>query len=232
MAAFGKSRVLGIFLWASFLAAGPCISGCAGLAGSGAATHPVDLTGIELLLVAPFDAFSPHRMASMNRCPVCNAVVSGGAVEPGAADYMTRQLMAHLKATSDYDLLGPGMATGVRARIISTDVGVSRRRLLVQMGREIGADAVVSGVVYRFEQRVGTALSVESAASAGFGVHLLRCSDGRLLWSDHFDETQHNLSENLFELPSFVKRGGQWLTVEKLAAYGLSEIMKGFPAPK
>jgi len=128
--------------------------------------------------------------------------------------------------------LGPGMATGIRARIISSDIGISRKRLLVEMGRQIDADAVVSGVVYRFRQRVGSKFGVDSPASVGFGIHFVRCSDGRLIWSDHFDETQRDLSENLFRLPSFIKRGGHWLTAEQLAAHGLREIMADFPVRK
>jgi hypothetical protein len=206
--------------------------GCASLNASGTSSNRARFAEVDALLVAPFEALSRSKGGGIDRCPICQAVLDTGPVEPGAAHYMTRQLMAHLKAASEFTLWGPGTASGVRARILSEDLAISHKRLLIQMGQEMGADAVVGGIVYRFQQRVGTGLSVQSPASVGFGLHLIRCSDGQVLWSDHFDETQQNLSENLLKIGSFFKRGGQWLTVEQLAAYGMQEVMKSFPVRK
>ena len=50
----------------------------------------------------------------------------------------------------------------------------------VQIGREIGVYAVVIGVVYRFEQRRGSALGVESPASAAFDALLI---DGPIVYN-------------------------------------------------
>jgi TolB-like protein len=74
-------------------------------------------------------------------------------------------------------------------------------------------------------------LSVETAASVGFGIHLIRVHDGRLLWSRQFDETQKSLSEDLFRLGTFVKRGGAWLTAQELSRFGLEAVMEDFPSP-
>ena len=231
MAAFKSGRTFGVLVMVSCLVGGTWLTGCT-MSSLEKGRPPVQISDIKVLLVTPVETLSRQQVASMNQCPICNAVLNGGPIASGAADYMTRQLMAHLKAKSGFTLLGPGMATGIRARIISSDIGISRKRLLVEMGRQIDADAVVSGVVYRFRQRVGTKLGVDSPASVGFGIHFVRCSDGRLIWSDHFDETQRDLSENLFRLRSFVKRGGHWLTAERLAAHGLREIMADFPVRK
>jgi hypothetical protein len=72
---------------------------------------------------------------------------------------------------------------------------------------------------------------VDKPASVAFGIHFIRIADNRLIWGGHFDETQHSLSENLFKLRKFVKRGGGWLTAEQLATYGLQETMATFPLP-
>jgi hypothetical protein len=215
------------FLWSCLW-----LLGCAALGKPDTSSDQAQFANVDVLLVAPFEALSRSKEGAINRCPICGAVLDTGTVEPGAAEYMTRQVMAHLKASSDFTLWGPGTASGVRARILSEDLTISHKSLLIQMGREIGADAVVGGIVYRFQQRVGTGLSVESPASVGFGLHVIRCSDGQVLWSNHFDETQQNLSENLLKIGSFVKRGGTWLTVEQLAAYGMQEVMQSFPARK
>jgi len=208
------------------------LAGCTSSGAPSPETTAANMADIDVILVAPFESLLRGEAGTMNRCPICNAVLDTGRVEPGADRFMTRQLMARMKAMSAYTLLDPGIASGVRARIISEDIGISLKRLLVEMGKESGADAVLSGVVYRFRQRVGTSLSVQTPASVGFGVHLIRCADGALLWTDHFDETQQNLSENLLKLRSFVERGGRWLTVEELAARGLAEVMSAFPGRK
>jgi len=185
--------------------------------------------GLDTVLVVPFESIDRQEFNTIGRCPVCNAVLNPGQIEPGADSFMTKELLAVLKTETTYTLFGPGIAEGVRSEIISEDIGISQRRLLVEMGRRVGADAVISGIVYRFRQRIGTTLSVDSPASVGFGIHLLRTSDGRLIWGRHFDETQRSLSEDLFKLGAFVKRGGGWLTVENLAVYGLKELMASLP---
>ncbi len=192
----------------------------------GTSQQRVDL---DTILIVPFESIDRKEINTIDRCPVCNAVLKQGQIESGSDSFMTMELTTVLKTETTYTLFGPGMAEGVRSEIISEDIGISRRRLLVETGRRLGADAVISGIVYRFRQRVGTTLSVNSPASVGFGIHLLRTSDGRLIWSKHFDETQRSLSEDLFKIRSFVERGGRWLDVEELAVYGLREIMAGLP---
>jgi len=99
----------------------------------------------------------------------------------------------------------------------------------VQIGRELGVYAVVIGGVYRFEQRRGSALGVESPASAAFDAHLVRVADKKVLWSGRFDETQHSLSENALKISSFLKGGAQWVTVERWAEIGVETILRTFP---
>jgi hypothetical protein len=101
--------------------------------------------------------------------------------------------------------------------------------LAVQIGRELGVYAVVIGGVYRFEQRQGSALGVESPASAAFDAHLVTVADRKVSWSGRFDETQHSLSENALRISSFVKGGARWVTVERWAEIGVESILRSFP---
>ncbi len=99
----------------------------------------------------------------------------------------------------------------------------------VQIGQQLGLEAVVIGGVYRYEQRQGSALGVQSPASAAFDAHLIRVADKKVLWSGRFDETQHSLSENLLKIGSFVKGGAQWVTVERWSEIGVESILRTFP---
>jgi hypothetical protein len=98
-----------------------------------------------------------------------------------------------------------------------------------QIGRELGLDAVVIGGVYHYEQRQGSALGVQSPASAAFDAHLIQVADKKVVWSGRFDETQHSLSENLLTVGSFVKGGAQWVTVERWSEIGIERMLRTFP---
>jgi TolB-like protein len=101
----------------------------------------------------------------------------------------------------------------------------------VELGRGLQADAVITGTIYRFRQRVGASMAATTPASVSFAIEFIRVSDGRVLWSRAYDETQRSLDQNLFKLGRFLKKGGKWLTAEELAVFGLKEVMASFPVP-
>jgi hypothetical protein len=188
---------------------------------------------IDKLLFLPFkDMSAASGKSNSVRCPLCGRVYLTGEVPKGAADFLTEHLTGIIKSRTDFtvipgdhiDILLPEPASGDPGR-------KSERMLLIEAARSAGADAVISGYVYRFKQRVGTAYAAESPASVAFGVHMLNASDGRMLWSGQIDDTQHPLSDNLFEIGSFFKRGASWVTSEELAILGLEKIFKTFPKP-
>lgn len=108
-------------------------------------------------------------------------------------------------------------------------LGVDPLGVATKVGRGLGVDAVVIGGVYRYEERVGSPIGVQSPASAAFDAHLVDVAEGRIIWSGRFDETQHSLSENLFKIGSFVKGGAQWVTVERWTEIGIDAILRSFP---
>ncbi len=74
-------------------------------------------------------------------------------------------------------------------------------------------------LIFRFEERRGGNFAVERPASVGFHSHLY---EGDTLLSVFvFDETQRPLSENVFRLPSFLRRGARWVTAGELAREGV-----------
>jgi len=227
-----KPRKVGMPVARLFLAlVALCILGCA----PGPPVAPParkEALHIQRVLVMPFkEAPALHGTDRSVRCPVSGAVFERGPIEVGADTYVTQQLLAFLKGKTPYTLIPSGPAEGIRSEIISQDPGVSERELLVEMGKKVQADAVVSGMIYRFRQRIGTSFSVDTPASVAFGLHLIRIADSRLIWTGIFDETQHSLSENLLQWRTFVRRGGGWLTAEQLATFGLHDTLATLPLP-
>jgi hypothetical protein len=162
---------------------------------------------------------------------MCGTIFITGPTAPGNAEYMTDQLLTHLKTKTDYTLIPPGAGAGVRAHILSQTVDMPERDLLLQMGRKLGADAVVSGKIFRFRQRIGTSYAVDTPASVAFSMYLLRVADGDMIWAGNFDETQRPLSDDLLQISTWAKRGGRFLTAEELAYSGLAKVMATFPVP-
>jgi hypothetical protein len=49
----------------------------------------------------------------------------------------------------------------------------------IQLGKEFKADFGLVGIIFRFEERVGSSLGVEKPASVAFDLHLFRMRDGK-----------------------------------------------------
>lgn len=188
---------------------------------------------INRLLVMPFQDISMGGQENRDtRCPVCGKVFITGAVADGAADLLTKRLISWLEKNRKYELIIPDASANIQT--MRYPQGTSMAASLNEstwVGRSQDADGVLIGYLYRFRERVGKGYSVESPASVAFELHLIGVAEGRSIWSASYDETQQPLGENLFQLGSFLSRGGRWVSAEELAFSGLEQILKKFPSP-
>jgi hypothetical protein len=99
----------------------------------------------------------------------------------------------------------------------------------VQVGRALGADAVLGGFIYRFRDRTGKDYGVDEVASVAFDLHLIRVRDGRIQWSGRIDETQQPLSSNILNIKKFINRGGKWVTSRQMALEGIEALIAEMP---
>jgi hypothetical protein len=90
-------------------------------------------------------------------------------------------------------------------------------------------DAVLTGVITRYDDRQGSALLVDQPASVAYEAFLISARDGEILWRARFDETQQPLLDNLLLAGRFFKGGGVWQTNDTLARIGLERVVKTFP---
>lgn len=178
------------------------------------------LDGIEKVLVMPFkDVSVVYGKGNNARCPICGKVFIAGTIQEGADVMLTRHLVSFIKSNTEINIVYPDDFKGTS---ISMTHEVNK---LIESGRLMGADAVMTGHLYRFNERIGTTYSVVSPASVAFDLHLISVSNGRILWAGHVDEIQQALSENLFELDSFIKRKGEWVSANDLATSGLDDLL-------
>jgi hypothetical protein len=104
--------------------------------------------------------------------------------------------------------------------------------LAQKIGKKFGVEGVVLGWVFRYEDRIGSAISVERPASVSFVIHVIGVKEGHILWSNPFQETQQALSKNVLKLASFLRRRGTWLKAKGLASLGMDEVLVSFPASR
>ena len=90
-------------------------------------------------------------------------------------------------------------------------------------------DAVLTGVITRYDDRQGTALLVDQPASVAYEAYLISARDGEILWRARFDETQQPLLDNLLLVGRFLKGRGVWQTHDTLARIGLERVVQTFP---
>jgi hypothetical protein len=208
-----------------------CLPGCTKNIGVKENVHLT--SGKEKILIFPFKNMAAVYGENVNsRCPICGKVFMTGEVAEDADNMLTEQLFILLKDREDIQLIPASQSQGVVSNLLSKDQKrLSERDLLVETGRVLKADWVLSGNIFRFRERVGGKYSVDLPASVAFDIHLIRVSDGRLLWNDHFDETQRPLSENLLQLGPFLQRKARWITANEMAVSGLKDVLKTFTVP-
>jgi hypothetical protein len=189
------------------------------------------ISGTQPLLVLPFvDLTEIYGATTMIKCPICSNYFAAGTVAEEADRVLTEQLVETLERKTQFRVQ-------VQARPWSdfTRTGGERhwggaeREMLVETGRSAGTQLVMTGYIYRFEQRVGSRYAVDSPASVALSVHIVSAGDGRTLWTGTIDETQSALSEDLFKLKTFLKRKGTWVTAEEMAASGLEMLVEELP---
>lgn len=117
----------------------------------------------------------------------------------------------------------------VYARMDKDEFTNTPRTTAQSFGRALGANLIVVGWVWRYRERIGGDIGVQSPASVAFAVSLIDVTRGKMLWKGKFVEKQTSLSENILELRKFLKRSGKWLSVDELARYGVMDIFATFP---
>ncbi len=201
------------------------------------AIHPEparQASNIKSILVLPFHDLSRLYESNIHvRCYLCGQVMATGFVPDSAGPFMTSQLVSLMEKNEAYAILSSDGSQDLLSGMMSgpDNASAAYLNLYIGIGKRAGADAVLIGHIFRFQERKGNRASVESPASVAFDLHLIDVESGRIVWTGNFDQTQRPLSENLLELGSFIKRGASWVTAEELALGGLEDILRRFPQP-
>jgi hypothetical protein len=192
-----------------------------------------DLTGIEKVTILPFENMSALFGSDESvRSPITGRVFVTGPVIDRANQFVTIQVVSHLQRDTAFKIVPSRDAADIQTNLLA---GVGRdwprRKLLARTGQRLGADAIMVGHVYRFQERSGGGAASASPSSVAFDLYLIDCQRERVLWSAFYDYTQEALTDNLGGIGNFFRRGGRWVTAEELATMALGDIFKDFPQP-
>jgi hypothetical protein len=134
----------------------------------------------------------------------------------GQAELVTAKVLEALVQEGGFDVIP---TTEVSMALRSAGFPSDDKGIGATLHASFGCDAVVSGSIWRFEDRVGGPRGVTQPASVAFTLDV-RDPGGVLLWRGRYDETQEDVAGNLFTFWRARERSFQWVTAESLAAYG------------
>jgi hypothetical protein len=224
----------GLFLWLLVLAGLLMYGGCH-FQKTPASYEMHTAMPINKVVVDGFHtAMSQGVQPDIIRDPLSGTAFMAEPVSQSVANRMTDILYNRLAAEKGYEVVSPDQAKGVFSNIINSDKNVvmSPIEILQEVGNTFKAGAVLTGYIYRWREREGTDYAVNRPASVAFDLHLISPAEGTMLWKAKFDKTQRSLSENVFDMSTFIKSKGRWMTVEKLAMLGLQKMLAKMPAGK
>ncbi len=198
---------------------------------------------IRTLAVLPFDTLdTPQAVVNgaqnlqvpsgVKRSDIAIAVPSDthgrqwptSVVDPKAGETVTRLVWERLGARAGLSVKSLQEAsTAVREAAGIPKTGRTGE-FAAAMGKKLGVDGVVTGIVRVYQERVGSRIGAESAA-VGFEMTLTGL-DGRTLWVGNYYEKQRPMTE---DLQGFFERRGAFVTAAELAAYGVDKVLQDFP---
>lgn len=138
-------------------------------------------------------------------------------------DTVTRTVGTAMREQGDWQIVDD-LTVGEAFRQLYGEVRAPTASEAVAVGKLLRVDAVLRGEVKVFEERIGTELAAKRPAHVAFASELLRPSDGVALWQGEYAEQQQSLSENLWNLPGFVRAGGTWVRASELTEIGATQM--------
>ena len=153
-----------------------------------------------------------HKIVVM---PFTRDPARGGVVQGDADAVVTTRVLQALTQETNLDVVPPGEAARVGAPG-TTPSGAELRK-------QFGVDAILTGVVHRYVERIGGPSGAMKPASVSFTMEL-RTPDGELLWAGTYEEAQKALSEDLGSIKRAWSRGFRWVTAADLAGYGARQL--------
>jgi TolB-like protein len=195
--------------------------GCSFGPGNLQSRHSTDLEARKIRRIAVLApaSIAPEPKPSGPFAPHASAEVKTSERE--ALDSLARLLYSTMASMSNWQIVSESEVREIGQSVRAS----SEAARLKQIGERVYADAVITGRIQRFRERVGDEWGIKSPASVAFVLDLVDVRRGDVVWSARFDETQKSLSENILAIGEIGQRGVRWLTAEQLAHEGIKKAV-------
>jgi hypothetical protein len=181
------------------------------------------------IAVIPFQAILPENESGNTViCPLCGVGFFGGKIAKGAETVVEEIFINKLKEFKEAEIIPLEKVEAVYKRVSIESLKMPLIDILKKVGVELGADVIVVGYVFRYMERIGYHYSAEKPASVAYEINFLTTKNGDIFWRGVFDKAQKSLMEDLFQIASFYKGGGKWLTAHELTQQGMDQVFKKF----
>jgi len=185
------------------------------------------------IAVVPFQRISPEDDSTKAvRCPLCGSILRTEKMPQDAEKVIEDIFLERLKSQKSIQIIPPDRCGAVFDRVSAESLKALLPEILKKVGNELEAEGIIVGYVHRYRERKGYPYSAEKPASVAFEIHLVRVSDGVIVWKGIFDKTQKSLMEDILQVTSFFKGRGQWVTGKELATEGIDALLENFPGFK
>ncbi len=179
--------------------------------------------------VLPFQAIETNTESGTVTCPLCGAVYFGGKIAEGGEKVVEALFLEKLKDIKEIEILPQEKVDGIYKRVSTESLKMTLPKIICKTGKELEADVVAVGYIFRYVERIGYDYSAEKPASVAFEISFINPKNGRIIWKGSFDKTQKSLMEDVLQIASFYKGGGKWLTARELAKQGMHQVFKTYP---
>jgi len=141
--------------------------------------------------------------------------------EQEAPEILAKFVYSAMASMSGWQIVSDSEVRDVADAMGAMDEASRLRRI----GEMVYADAVMTGRILRYRERIGNELGVKSPASVAFVLDLVDVRRGDVVWSARFDETQKPLTENILAIGNIGQRGIKWLTADALMQDGVRKAI-------
>ncbi len=185
---------------------------------------------VEKIALMPFfKGLYGSRINETLSIPISQLSYNPQNMPRGSAKILTDLVSRSLQTRYDEKLISPSKVRETAAQTGHDETRDSIQTVALKTGKALGTPLIFAGNIWRYKERVGSAIGIQSPASVAFAIYLFDVRAGKMLWMSKFEETQRSLLENLLGIGAFFERGAKWLTARELASYGIKELIKKSP---
>lgn len=194
---------------------------CFGLISAWAEEEPHQ--GVTRIAVMPFfKGEEPANVETILSCTIDQFCPQDADVMQGGEKIVTDIAWKAIQKKYKEQTVSQDESWEVFGRIKTDGSSVTPRKLAIKFGRELNADHVILGNIWRFKE---SDFDQKKPGSVAFSTYLLNVDTGRRIWRFRYDSSKHSSIRNFGD---FFKQG-QTPSAEKITRLGVQDMMKDFP---